>query len=111
MKKNYKLFSSGLIAFAINSASAQCPTPTLVTATPSVICAGATTSINATVTINDGTNDIDLIKNAPIPVGSQLQVIDGGAKYVVQSGDVLKVNCDVASAMDVWVSAVDDIST
>lgn len=71
----------------------------------------ATTSINATVTINDGTNDIDLVKNAPIPVGSQLQVIDGGAKYVVQSGDVLKVNCDVASAMDVWVSAVDDIST
>ena len=26
----------------------QCPTPTLVTATPSVICAGATTSLNAT---------------------------------------------------------------
>jgi hypothetical protein len=48
MKTNYKLFSFGLIALAINSASAQCPTPTLVTATPSVICAGSTTSINAT---------------------------------------------------------------
>jgi hypothetical protein len=48
MKRIYNLFSVGLIALAINSASAQCPTPTLVTATPSVICAGATTSINAT---------------------------------------------------------------
>jgi len=48
MKKNYKLFSFGLIALAINSVSAQCPTPTLVTATPSVICAGSTTSLNAT---------------------------------------------------------------
>ena len=51
MKKNYKLFSFGLIAFAINSASAQCPTPSLVSATPSVICAGATTSINATAVL------------------------------------------------------------
>jgi hypothetical protein len=33
---------------SINSANAQCPTPTLVVATPSVICAGATTTLNAT---------------------------------------------------------------
>ena len=48
MKKNYKILSVSLIAIAINSANAQCPTPTLVTATPSVICAGSTTSLNAT---------------------------------------------------------------
>jgi hypothetical protein len=48
MKKNYTLFSIGLIALGINSLNAQCPTPTLVTATPSVICSGSTTSLNAT---------------------------------------------------------------
>ena len=63
------------------------------------------------VYINDGTNDIYLVKSAPIPVGSQLQLIDGGAKVVVQSGDVVKVKSDVASSCDVWISAVDSIST
>ena len=48
MKKNYKLFSAGLMAVAINSVNAQCPVPSLVTASPSTICAGATTSLNAT---------------------------------------------------------------
>jgi len=61
--------------------------------------------------INDGANDIYLVNNAPIPAGSALQVLDGGAKFVVQSGDALKVISDTASSLDVWVSTVDDIST
>ena len=68
-------------------------------------------SINVDCYINDGSNDIYLVKSAPIPVGSQLQLIDGGAKIVVQNGDVIKVVSDTASACDVWVSAVDSIST
>jgi hypothetical protein len=68
-------------------------------------------SVNASVYINDGTNDIYLIKSAPIPAGSALQVLDGGSKVIVQSGDVLKVISDTASSLDVWVSAVDDISS
>ena len=48
MKKNYKLFTAVLFVAAINSANAQCPIPSLVTASPSTICAGATTSLNAT---------------------------------------------------------------
>ena len=68
-------------------------------------------SVIASVYINDGTNDIYLIKSAPIPSGSALQVLDSGSKVVVQSGDVLKVVSDTASSLDVWVSAVDDISS
>ena len=52
-----------------------------------------------------------LVKEAPIPAGSSLQVLDGGAKVVVQSGDALKVVSDTASSLDCWVSAVDAIST
>ena len=70
-----------------------------------------TSSVTASVYINDGSNDIYLINNAPIPSGSSLQVLDGGAKFVVQSGDALKVISDTASSLDCWVSAVDAIST
>ena len=58
----------------------------------------------------DSSNDVYLIKNAPIIDGQALQVIDGGAKYVVKSGDVLKVVSDTASSCDVIVSVVDAIS-
>ena len=71
----------------------------------------ATSQINVEVYINDGSNDIHLVKDAPIPVGSSLQVLDGGAKIVMQSGDALKVKSDTASSADVWVSVVDAIST
>ena len=48
MKKNYTILSAILFAMGINNATAQCPTPTLVTAAPSTICAGASTTLNAT---------------------------------------------------------------
>ena len=63
------------------------------------------------VFINDGSNDYYIVKDAPIPVGSALQVLDGGAKVVMQSGDILNVKSDTASSADVWVSVVDTISS
>ena len=54
----------------------------------SVRLANTTTStITVEVYINDGSNDISLVKDVSIPAGSALQVLDGGAKFVVQSGD------------------------
>ena len=70
-----------------------------------------TSAVTASVYINDGSNDIYLIKDAPIPAGSSLQVLDGGAKFVVQASDALKVISDTASSLDVWVSTVDAISS
>ena len=67
-------------------------------------------AVNADVFINDGTNDFYLVKSAPIPAGSALQVLDGGAKVVVQNNDILKVKSDTASSLDVWISTVDAIS-
>ena len=70
-----------------------------------------TQSILVDCYIQNGGNDIYLIKQAPIAAGGALQVMDGGAKIVVQSGDRLFVKSDTASSLDVWVSAVDAIST
>ena len=52
-----------------------------------------------------------LQKDTPIPAGSALQVLDGGAKLVMVSGDALKIKSNTASSADVWVSVVDAIST
>lgn len=68
-------------------------------------------AVNASVYITNTALDYYLIKNAPIPAGSALQVIDGGAKIIVQSGDALKIVSDTATSLDTVVSTVDDIST
>jgi len=70
----------------------------------------ATSPVIVSVYINDGVNDHYIIKGAPIPVGSSLELIDGGAKIVVDTGDILKVVSDTASSIDTWVSCVDAIS-
>ena len=68
-------------------------------------------SINVDVYINDGTNDIYLIISAPIPDGSHLQLIDGGAKIILKSGDKLKAKSDTASSLKAIVSFIDAISS
>jgi hypothetical protein len=68
-------------------------------------------AINASVYIASGGNNYYIIKNAPIPAGSSLQVLDGGAKFVVQSGDRLYIISDTATSIDAVVSVVDDISS
>ena len=67
--------------------------------------------ILVSVYIANGGNNYYLIKDAPIPAGSALQVLDGGAKVVVASGDRLYIQSDTANSVDAVVSAVDDISS
>jgi len=68
-------------------------------------------AITASVYLASGGNNYYLIKDAPIPSGSSLQVLDGGAKFVVQSGDRLYIQSSAASSIDAIVSAVDAISS
>ena len=51
-----------------------------------------------------------LIKAITIPSGSSVELIDGASRFVVQSGDALKVASNTSAALDVWVSVVDAIS-
>ena len=67
-------------------------------------------TINVDVYITNGGNNYYLVKTAPIPSGGALQLLDGGAKMNVQSGDRMYVVSDTASSADVWVSTVDAIS-
>ena len=52
-----------------------------------------------------------LAKNTSIPPGCSLELIQGGSKIVLVSGDVLWHDCDTASGLDIWVSYIDTISS
>ena len=71
----------------------------------------ASTTINVDVYIVNGGNNYYLIKTAPVPVGGSLELIDGGSKIILQSGDALTVVSDTASSLDTVVSRIDAIST
>ena len=108
MAQNFRRYTSNNVGTAAATLFTADSYDTVVGISVANITASAVT---ASVYINDGSNDIYLIKDAPIPSGSALQVLDGGAKFVVESGDALKVISDTASSLDVWVSTVDAIST
>ena len=44
-------------------------------------------SVNVTVYVKNGSDNTHIIKDAPIPSGGSLELIDGGSKVVLQSGD------------------------
>ena len=73
----------------------------------------STTSITVDVAITNNGGDVQayIIKNAPIPVGSSLELIDGGSKIVLVSGHKLQAKSSATDTLDVVVSAVDAIST
>lgn len=51
-----------------------------------------------------------IVKNAPVPVGSAIQVIDG-QKIVLMPGDSLDVKCETpGSKVDVILSLVEDVN-
>jgi len=64
-------------------------------------------AVYATVTIenNDGDN-INFLKDVPIPTGSALEVMSGN-KVVLETSDVLKVTSDTANSIDTAFSIME----
>ena len=61
-------------------------------------------SAQADVFINKNSgDDVFLIKNAPVPAGSSLEIISG-SKIILESSDLLRINSGTASALDAAVS-------
>jgi len=70
-----------------------------------------TASITVSVYIVRSSTNYYLVKSAPIPVGGSLELIDGGAKVVLASGDKITAISTVANSLDSVVSYIDTIST
>ena len=71
----------------------------------------ASASITVDVYIVRSATNYYLIKSAPIGVGQSLELIDGGSKVVLQSGDKITAISNTATSLDAVVSYVDAIST
>ena len=77
-----------------------------------VLCNVHSSAITADVQLVSDTSDTEtnetvlLAKDIPIPVGSSVEVLSGG-KVVLQTTDVLKIDCDVASKIDATLSIME----
>jgi|TARA_B100001094_G_C18195720_1_gene810753 hypothetical protein len=67
-------------------------------------------SVSVDAKITRSAKDFHLIKNAPIPAGGSLELIDGGSKVVMLNGDVLKAQASKTGSIDALVSFIDTIS-
>ena len=62
----------------------------------------ASAQVDVFMNKNSG-DDVFLIKNAPVPAGSSLEIISG-SKIILESSDLLRINSGTASALDAAVS-------
>ena len=70
-----------------------------------------TTAITVSVFVSVGGSATRyIVKDLSIPPASSAELIQGGAKFVMQSSDVLKVIASASNCADVYVSVVDAIS-
>ena len=63
---------------------------------------GASADVDVFLVTNTG-DDVFLLRNAPIPAGSSLELISW-SKVIMESSDVLRIRTDTASAIEVAVS-------
>ena len=75
------------------------------------ICNTTASSVLASCQIVNGGNDHFLAKNVSVPPNSAIELIQGGAKIVLESGDTLKAQSDTASSLDIVTSFIDTISS
>ena len=72
-----------------------------------IVASAITVDVWVSVT---GSTDRYIVKGLSIPPSSSVELVTGGAKFVMQNTDVLKVESDTATSADVYVSVVDSIS-
>ena len=76
------------------------------------LCNIHTTAVTADVQLVSDTSDTEtnetvlLIKDVSIPAGSSLEVLSGG-KYVMQTTDIMKIDCSVSAKIDATLSILE----
>jgi hypothetical protein len=76
------------------------------------LCNIHTTSVTASVQLVSDTSDTEtnetvlLIKDVTIPAGSSLELLTGG-KVVLQTTDILKIDCSVSAKIDATLSILE----
>ena len=63
-------------------------------------------STDVDVFLETAGDDVFLIKNAPVPAGSSLEIISG-SKIIMQANDILTIRAQTAGKIDATVSYLD----
>ena len=77
-----------------------------------LLCNIHTTAVTVDVQLVSDTSDTEtnetvlLIKDVSIPAGSSLEVLSGG-KYVMQTTDIMKIDCSVSAKIDATLSILE----
>lgn len=102
--------SIGTSLTSINSYTVAADTQTTVIG---LVVANRTASqVFIDATLNDGSADTYLIKDAPLPSGGSLVIVGGDQKVVMETGDSIKVKSDTVNSVDVVLSILEiDTST
>lgn len=66
----------------------------------------ATVQLVSTTSDTETNETVNLVKNIPIPTGSTEELFAGN-KLVLQTGDILKIDCDVAAKIDATLSIME----
>ena len=75
-------------------------------------CCNVTTStIEVDVFIDNSGNDHFIAKGVVVPPNSAIELIQGGAKIVLENNDILKAKSNTATSLDIVTSFIDSIST
>ena len=75
------------------------------------VCNILTNAITVDVYLVKGGNNYYIAKTLSIAPGSSIELIQGGAKIVAASGDVLTAVASESNAADITTSYIDTIST
>ena len=71
----------------------------------------ASSTIALDVYIINGGNNYYIAKDVSVPPNSAIELIQGGAKIVLENGDVLKAYSSAATSLDIITSFIDTISS
>ena len=74
-------------------------------------CNVLSSTIEVDVFIDNSGNDHFIAKGVVVPPNSAIELIQGGAKIVLENNDLLKAKSNTASSLDIVTSFIDSIST
>ena len=114
MANTFKVKTNGALPTSAGTHDAvyTCPASTSTIVIGLTLCNIHTTSVTASVKIESDTSDTEtnetvfVAKDVSIPAGSSIEILTGG-KYVMQTTDVMKVDCSVSAKIDATLSILE----
>ena len=105
MASAFKSATSASVGTSLTSVY-TCPSGTTSTVIGLYLCNQSGGSIEGSVEFYDAssTTHVGILSGAPIPSGTTIVAIGGDGKIVLEAGDIIKVQSNVASSIDVVLS-------